>query len=336
MPRKTQRTAFTLVELLTVMAIITLLIGILTPSLSAARNRATKTAIQAQINAMAVGLESFKSDEDEYPPSNAILMAADFTDAQGMLTQQMADWEVGTPTEPLQGAQLLKDALVGRDSLGYDPKKTNTNIMYDRWDPTNDRRSPYIEPSGVSVTSRNEPPEDGFGIIPPAGIPVSETGSGSVPLDTNAFRDKFGWPILYYRASPTANQNTPIMQTGLNTPNDQFFGDGVYDGADNQGYTSYTGSRHRIVDANVPIASPDIPNPPVPGTTSLGIEALTNNFAEFIRSFRGTTFDTTNPREIVWARPVNSDTFILLSAGKDGIYGTLDDIANFKVLSEER
>jgi len=329
MPRETRRTAFTLIELLTVMAIITLLIGILTPSLSAARNRATKTAIQAQINAMSVGLESFKSDEDEYPPSNAILMAADPTNPN----QDMLDWEVGTPMQPLQGAHLLKDALVGRDSLGYDPKKTNTNIMYNRWDPKNDRRSPYIEPSGVSVTSRDEPPEDGFGIIPAPTITVPNIDN----LDVNVFRDKFGWPILYYRASPTANQNTPIIQTGSNTPNDQLFGDGVYDGADNQDFTSYnmTPPNHRIADANVAITDLQGGPPPVPGP-NLGIEALTNNFAEFIRSFRATTFDTTNTRQIVWPRPVNSDTFILLSAGKDGIYGTLDDIANFKVLSEER
>jgi len=33
---------------------------------------------------------------------------------------------------------------------------------------------------------------------------------------------------------------------------------------------------------------------------------------------------------------LGSDTFILLSGGKDGIYGTLDDVANFNVLSEDR
>jgi hypothetical protein len=39
---------------------------------------------------------------------------------------------------------------------------------------------------------------------------------------------------------------------------------------------------------------------------------------------------------MVWPRPVKADTFILLSAGKDGIYGTLDDVANFNVMSEDR
>lgn len=332
MSQETRRTAFTLIELLTVMAIITLLIGILTPSLSAARNRATKTAIFAQLNAMSAGLEAFKNDEDEYPPSNAVLMSDDPITTPD---PDMAAWEVGTAAEPLQGAHMLKDAMVGRDFLGYDPRKTNTNIGYDRWDPTNDRREPYVKVDGVSVTSGNELPEDGFGIIQPTSRTIpSETGDGSVELDVNVFRDKFGWPILYYRASPISNQNTPITQTSNAAPN-VFFGDGVYDGLDNEVFTSYTDSRHRIADANM-LLTGLLGTPPAPGLT-LGIEALTNEFAEFIRSFRATTFDSiNNPREIVWPRPVNVDTFILLSAGKDGNYGTLDDVANFNVLSKER
>jgi hypothetical protein len=230
---------------------------------------------------------------------------------------------------------MLKDALVGRDFLGYDPRRTNTNINYDRWDPSNDRREPYVKVDGVSVTSRNELPEDGFGIIQPTNRTIpSESGTGSVALDVNVFRDKFGWPILYYRASPSANQNTPITQTTNAAPFTNF-GDGVYDGIDNEIFTSYTGSRHRIADANQ-LLTDLTGTPPAPGTVSLGIEALTNQFAEFIRSFRATTLDTTNPREIIWPRPVNVDTFILLSAGKDGNYGTLDDVANFNVLSKER
>lgn len=322
-----RRSAFTLIELLTVMAIIVLLIGILTPALSGARNRAKKTAVRAQINAMEVGLEAFNSDEDEFPPSNAVLYANDTTNPD----PEMAAWEVGDTTTPLQGAQILVDAMVGRDFLGYDPRAPQvgpgggSGSTYNRWDPGNDRREPYIPVDGVDVTSLNEPPEDAAGVLTVTGIEPTIDG-----LVVHVFRDKFGWPILYYRAAPAANQNTPIIQTqtGLNV------GDGVYDGQDNAMFTSYGSpvpagtNPHKIFDANQPLLDP--------GPTGFMTAELPNKFAEFIRSFRSTTYDTTNPTLIVQPRPVRADRFILLSAGKDGIFGNLDDVANFSVLSTER
>lgn len=322
-----RRSAFTLIELLTVMAIIVLLIGLLTPALSGARNRAKRTAIRADINAMQAGLESFVGDEGEYPASNAVLWADDFENTAGLLVAQMAAWEVGTLAEPLQGAHFLVDALVGRDFLGYDPRAPQVGPgggsgTYDRWDPTNDRREPYLPPDGVGVTSVNEPPEDAEGVIPTPAVtqPVPDSSSGLV---ARVFRDKFGWPILYYRASPTANQNTPIIQEVAGAA----FGNGVYDGADNAVFTSYVSPPppHRIADADQGLLRPYTP-----------AQALENNFAEFIRSLRATTYENANPLNIEIPRPVKSDRFIILSAGKDGIYGNLDDVANFEVLSNER
>ena len=142
------------------------------------------------------------------------------------------------------------------------------------------------------------------------------------------FRDKFGWPILYYRASPTANTNTPIVQT--TAPPSANYGNGVYDGIDNAVFTSYTTGTnpHKIKDANIGL---DEVLPPA----NYGA-ALSNKFAEFIRSLRASTYDTATPDLITHPRPVKADHFILLSAGKDGVYGSADDVANFSVLSTER
>ncbi len=332
-PAPTRRQAFTLVEMLTVIAIITLLIGILVPSLSAARTAAMKTAVQAQLTSISTGNEMFRNDEGEYAKSNPYTFGP-----YGQPTAQttaMTNWEV----DNLNGAHLIVDAMIGRDSLGYDPKPgTGPGGTVDsRWStaagtpPTTyprARRNPYIKPEGISVATAAKPPQDAFG-------PYSVTTPNSYlpqpdPADSNAtvFVDKFGFPILYYRARPNSTQRTEIIQTNNGTATDANISDGVYDGRDNALFTSPLGRQHRIADATATI------NYAYPLTAT---QTLSNNFAEFIRSFRATSYiPATNPPQIDFPRPVNGETFLLLTPGKDGIYGNLDDVGNWTVLSEER
>ncbi len=70
--------AFTLIELLTVVFIISLMIGILVPSLSAARTAAKKAVSSKALQTITVGLEMFSNDNgaqfpqtNGYPPSFA-------------------------------------------------------------------------------------------------------------------------------------------------------------------------------------------------------------------------------------------------------------------------
>ncbi len=318
MVRVFRQKAFTLIELLTVIAIITLLIGILTPSLSRARNEAKKAAVKAQLAAIGTGLEMFRNNEGKYPPSNAAELGGDTALA-------MTNWIVGDPTNKLQGANLLVDAMVGRDFLGYDPKPSDTITNYNRWDQDNSRREPFIDPSGISSSTENTPIEDAFGVLPVEATPMLNYAGGQIY--SPVFLDKFERPILYYRANPNATQRTNILASSYtgNLPD----APGVYNGRDNEVFTDHAlgtapGQHHEIHEASIPLPDADKANP------------AANNFADFIRSFRSSSLNPSLPLSQQRMRPVNSRKFILLTPGKDGIFGNLDDVGNFAVKSEER
>ena len=88
-----KRKAFTIVELLVVVAIIALLVGIMVPAVRGALDRAKDLAVRTQLASISTGLELFKSDYDEYPVS---------LDPLGIRP----------------GAQLLCDAMLGEDLRG--------------------------------------------------------------------------------------------------------------------------------------------------------------------------------------------------------------------------
>jgi len=321
--RRTRR-AFTLIELLTVIAIITLLIGILTPALGRARDQAKNAAIKAQLHSIGTGLEMFQGEQGKYAPSNA-------GEYSGF--QAGEDWEVGNSGTPLQGANLLVDAMVGRDFIGYDPKPsrqaTGSAVAYDRWNRNNQRRTKYIDPAGIASSVKAKSANDAFGTFSASPVPDADpynpTLEGPVSVTDSApqycpvFLDKFEFPILYYRANPNATQRSPILPIqNLNGTTHSPTDNAVFNGYDNRAFTDHNvgsnpGQRHEISQADELLA---------------GVDDLNNNFARYINSDRASSKDTAG--NITFARPVNAEKFLLISPGKDGIYGNLDDVSNFE------
>jgi type II secretory pathway pseudopilin PulG len=94
-----KKTAFTIIELLTVMSIIVILIGLLVPAMSMAKQYAKKLKQMAMFHSIDAAMELFNNEFDGYPPSGAL---------------------DPPPTElSYCGAMKLFEAMMGQDMLGF-------------------------------------------------------------------------------------------------------------------------------------------------------------------------------------------------------------------------
>jgi type II secretory pathway pseudopilin PulG len=313
------RKAFTIVELLTSITIIALLLGILLPSISMIRTKAKETAQKAQFATMDMALDTFKQDYGDYPPSN--------------LTQ---------PPNPPDycGAQKLTEALVGWDLMGFHPKSawrsdgyTGTGVPFTpvlgvtefSYDPDrtrgittlSERKGLYLELATANV------------------FKLSQLFNNTTPLAPNTFVlcDVFkvrkltdntgklvtaGAPILYYKADTSHKTIDPNFELNLNNR--------IYDYRHNQPLIELgkltvngtSGLKHPLgyvgPDFQVFYSDKYIGPPYIPTATYGG---------------SGIGYGIRDPKIANPARPYRPDSYILISAGPDGYYGTADDIHNY-------
>lgn len=362
---------FTLVELLTVIAIIVLLVGVLIPAVNAARNAAKRAATSATIQALSTGCEAFKADQQlggAYPPS-----ASDFQDAQSKLTYKVNNpyeptntLPPQTPTTEISGGSLLVWALIGADFLGspgFKTFRTTGNRPSTYWSqdthafrantptascayalnqttgaPIQARVGPLVDVSKVKVTPRNtnaatEGTQGRFTIEAEnnartaAALPIAKR-------DFPFFIDAWGNPILYWRADVAGTVIADV------TPNTSPAGTGNPD-PELRGYYHFLDNGSLLTSGTNLGASGNGANQQ---PLILSAKAAANQQAGRSpnRLIKPANFTVGNPAAAqsgfslyiqdknvkAKAAPFKGDSYLLVSPGEDGIYGTGDDIAN--------
>jgi len=289
-----RKAAFTIVELLTVMSIIVILIGLLVPALNQVKRYAYEVKQRAQLKSIDTAIELFNSEFDGYPPSDAL----------------------DPDRVPYCGAMKLCEAVMGRDLLGFHPDSIFRSNGMDGSGTTN------LYPASTagiaytnSLSARKGPylPLDNANAVQLSDI-YEETGnfSGVNFVLCDVFRTvthrqsgrKVGMPILYY------NANTANTLHDFDNPNNP---QNIYDYTDN----------HELVSLGKPW------DPPSEGGTAHRLAIDTTNPTPGYRFYMNTTNDKVLATSTAAVRPYRADTYILISAGSDGEYGTPDDICNF-------
>ena len=299
---KHNRSAFTVVELLTVVGIIAMLVGLLIPAVNTVRRSAKEAKQRVQLSAIKLALTAFKNDYGDYPPSNW--------------------WDPPpAPAGPRDycGAQKLAEALVGWDLMGFHPQsdfratgRNDAGIFI--YDPSNalfmsQRKDPYLELATANVFRLGDISPDRPGLFldttplaPDTFVLCDAFGVKKVtfgrPGTFETTTQHAGTPILYYRANTSSKSLVPVGTP----PNYQ---DQVYNPRDNTALINLG----KLTHWNKP-----------PSPSSRHILEDFNYFYEYIR----------DPKVTARPWPYRPNDYILISAGADGEYGTGDDICNFE------
>ena len=306
---KAKRSGLTVVEMLVVVGIIAILVGLLLPAANKVRSMARETKQRVQFTAIDLGLATFKNDFGAYPPSDQYSYLGDSDDNRVQNTS---------------GAQKLAEALLGWDLLGFHSDSGWRADGMNRWDYSVDtttydpgeyflydrtitremdkRKDRYIDIDTANVAQLgNTADRDGLFDLSGYGDYAAVAGTfvlcdvfnkGKV-ITLDGKPRKSGNPILYYRADASGKEDTDVYHA---RDNDMLL------------YIKEQMDRART------------------GTAPSGwwnpLASSTDEFYAMIRDPRASTstFDV----------PQKPDSYVLISAGADGWYGTADDICNFQ------
>mgnify|MGYP000013079029 CR=1 FL=1 len=299
--RRSDRRGFTLLELLVVIGIVAMLVGILSVGLKNVVRQARSLKQRTILRSMDTGLELFAKDFEDYPES--------------AMTSNS-----GSPPY-VCGAQHLVEALVGRDGRGFEPKtkwyapSADPTLYTDDQESLWRRKGPYTELKDAGAFLLTE-------LYNSPATPLFSNDSPTEPLKqprAPVFAD-----IFHLRRVPTASRGTVYVGNPI-----------VYFKADKA--SRFFGNRteqpdhdkwiYRYSDCSEIFALGSVKDP-----------AVQHRYApDFVDSDTGETGPDlfyeaiTNPTMATdrFRKPYNPGTFILMSAGWDGVFGTKDDVTNF-------
>jgi prepilin-type N-terminal cleavage/methylation domain-containing protein len=286
---KREKTGMTLVELLVVLGIIALLTGILIPALTLVQRTARETKQQTQFSAIDLALTGYKNDFGDYPPSNLTTDYGGYCGAQKM-TEAIVGWDLlGFHHNTAWRADGL-DVTGGSGS--YDPaqtRDTNNDGVPDTFD---ERKGPYLDISSDSV----------FKLGNTATRQGLYTNTLTLAPDTYVICDAFGNQKIRLLDGQTVSAGAPILYYRANTSEKTIRG--IYNPLDNDAIIQIKEQADNRGDRRHPLGWED------------------NDYQYFYDYIR-------DPKIDARAWPYKPDSYILISAGADGIYGTSDDIRNF-------
>ena len=294
-----RKKAFTIVELLTVMSIIIILIGLLVPSLNMVKKYARRVKQKAQFHSIDVAMEIFNTEEEGYPDSAE-------KDDKGI---------------SYCGAMKLCEAMMGQDLLGFHPDSyfrsdgttglTGTKDLYDNEPPVwtaaewtqnlKSRRGPYLQLENANAHRMKDLYANAYTTFDEDLFVMCDVYSHVRNRTTGK---KVGMPILYYKAD-TSGTKHPTKDNAV-TKDDE---DNIYDYKDND----------ELVKLGLPWDPTGLLQHPMDSRKS-DPEGPKYTFYEFTKNEKIDAQD---------GRPNMADSYILLSAGFDGEYGTPDDVFNF-------
>jgi prepilin-type N-terminal cleavage/methylation domain-containing protein len=305
---------FTMIEMLVVIAIMVLLVSILVPGIRGIARVAKNLKQKTHFHSIEIALELFRDEHGDYPDSAVLTNAA--------------------ATGQICGAQHLVEAVLGRDLKGFDPQSTwcasaeessSEKEIYASLDKGSDpateieaskhrRKGPFMELKGeIGVYTMGEIYSGNTGSVYPSQngyfAPVITDVFGKKKKITlnNGNIVKCGLPVLYYKAN-TSSESWPSLNSH---PLPGYGNVPVYANIPGYGNDNEGGYIYDFFD-NFPIIYLEAEK------ENFDFDGYKTNFYEML-----TNYNLINPA------PHNPKTYILISAGWDGIYGTKDDVTNF-------